>query len=643
MSPPPRMPTKPRNRPSLLLGCSRLAAARIACFYPVARVATITTQYPHLAPAASGPLTTGNGTRSPPPSNHTPSSVSLGKRCLVEILFDEADPVASTSFKVCVLSDVQIPNTLEENLITTSTLNLWYDLSGVCSEAPSQAPNCDDRVAVSCNDIRKFCRLFQYLDLPRLAAIIECRRITGTSNTKASKELGISLHECSHTCPGYSSVLVFKRIIRKRRSVHASDDTESAKIVSTEKEADANMLSCPCDDTAAFVAHYTQLSMAELNSIAHVHLVGDVPKKPAMRQELIRHSCGDECPGQGNRLLFSRIPRKRNGPFKVIERSSLPADAMGVDGPTIESMDNLRIMPVAFTNDIVVDIEDGTHFCSAYLLNKNFEFAEIVTDMHTSSLAKLVSYFSHFSVEHLTARATSQCHGVTVPRSKPLLEEYILEHQCDVLCPGHSQTLLFKRIRKHRNGLFLPRSVQTIRDRERARKLTFNANSAKRKSVGAPTGQTVKQAARAALTAAEKEFPYIATASDRYGTAVEWQDTMHPPRWLPIPCAIGPGKQLLKCAHRAKKTLAEVRQPVDLMANFQYYARDELPPDVKAAFDGASMYDIMMVAKSRATRITHLFKKNKKTSNPGSQGYSQSNVAIFAQDVEAVRTVLPLV
>ncbi|KAJ7279779.1 hypothetical protein C8J57DRAFT_1221419 [Mycena rebaudengoi] len=112
-----------------------------------------------------------------------------------------------------------------------------------------------------------------------------------------------------------------------------------------------------------------------------------------MRQELIRHSCGDECPGQGKRLLFSRIPHKRNGPFKVIERSSLPADAMDVDEPTIESMDNPRIMPVAFTNDIeVVDIE-----------------------VHASSLANLVSYFSHFTVEHLTALATS--HGVTVPRT----------------------------------------------------------------------------------------------------------------------------------------------------------------------------------------------------------------------------------
>ncbi|KAJ7244500.1 hypothetical protein C8J57DRAFT_1725629 [Mycena rebaudengoi] len=64
----------------------------------IAPIATITTQHPHPALAASGPLTTADGTCSPPTTTHTPSSVALGKRCLVEILFDdEADPVASTS------------------------------------------------------------------------------------------------------------------------------------------------------------------------------------------------------------------------------------------------------------------------------------------------------------------------------------------------------------------------------------------------------------------------------------------------------------------------------------------------------------------------------------------------------------------
>ncbi|KAJ7211840.1 hypothetical protein C8J57DRAFT_1604712 [Mycena rebaudengoi] len=144
---------------------------------------------------------------------------------------------------------------------------------------------------------------------------------------------------------------------------------------------------------------------------------------------------------------------------------------------------------------------------------------------------------------------------------------------------------------------------------------------------------------------------------------VEWQDYTHPPRWLPTPCAVyahdttahlltteypldddltllqnpslpaetlpttynleaydgailcperlidGTRKSIMRMCAPCRKTFGDFRQPLDAMANFQYYAHDELPAPVKAAFDGASMYDIMMVARLRATRITHLFKK----------------------------------
>jgi hypothetical protein len=88
--------------------------------------------------------------------------------------------------------------------------------------------------------------------------------------------------------------------------------------------------------------------------------------------------------------------------------------------------------------------------------------------------------------------------------------------------------------------------------------------------------------------------------------------------------------------------LKKKKQLVNAIANFQYYGRDELPAAVKAA----SMFDLMMVSRSRATRITHLF--NRKPNTPQyntrddfSQRYSQGNVAIFAQDVPTVRTFLP--
>ncbi|KAJ7088627.1 hypothetical protein C8R44DRAFT_836058 [Mycena epipterygia] len=58
------------------------------------------------------------------------------------------------------------------------------------------------------------------------------------------------------------------------------------------------------------------------------------------------------------------------------------------------------------------------------------------------------------------------------------------------------------------------------------------------------------------------------------------------------------------------------------------------------------MYNIMMVAKARATRVTHLFSEKTKKELPDeftavSQRYSKGNVAIFAQDVASLRTILP--
>ncbi|KAJ7021408.1 hypothetical protein C8F04DRAFT_897453, partial [Mycena alexandri] len=95
-----------------------------------------------------------------------------------------------------------------------------------------------------------------------------------------------------------------------------------------------------------------------------------------------------------------------------------------------------------------------------------------------------------------------------------------------------------------------------------------------------------------------------------------------------------------------KNVMKKRHQPLDALANFQYYARDELPPDVLEAFQSASLYDLMMVARSRCTRVTHMFCDNPDARGwekvrSLSQGYSKGNVAIFPQDVKSVRPLLP--
>ena len=85
------------------------------------------------------------------------------------------------------------------------------------------------------------------------------------------------------------------------------------------------------------------------------------------------------------------------------------------------------------------------------------------------------------------------------------------------------------------------------------------------------------------------------------------------------------------------KYLKKQKQPLSSLANFQYYARDKLPPSVKEAFANASMFDIILVARCRATHIADLYSKKWGSPIYGYpsemlQSYTKGNVAILPQD-----------
>ena len=106
---------------------------------------------------------------------------------------------------------------------------------------------------------------------------------------------------------------------------------------------------------------------------------------------------------------------------------------------------------------------------------------------------------------------------------------------------------------------------------------------------------------------------------------------------------LGPINMCRSC----KNTLVEKKeQPKDSLANWHYTGFDELPTEVRKAFESASMFDIMMVARCRATRITQLYAKKKGSTNyrqdpTESQRYDRGNVSIIPQDVASVRPLLP--
>jgi hypothetical protein len=63
--------------------------------------------------------------------------------------------------------------------------------------------------------------------------------------------------------------------------------------------------------------------------------------------------------------------------------------------------------------------------------------------------------------------------------------------------------------------------------------------------------------------------------------------------------------------------------PIDAPANFQYYAHSELPPDIAVAVHEASIFDVMLVTRVRATHVSFLLTEKKGCSaDPRSfQGY----------------------
>jgi len=88
------------------------------------------------------------------------------------------------------------------------------------------------------------------------------------------------------------------------------------------------------------------------------------------------------------------------------------------------------------------------------------------------------------------------------------------------------------------------------------------------------------------------------------------------------------------------------KQPLDSLANFQYYRYEALSDEVREAFDHATTFDIMMVACARATRITHLYSSKTEGPMAGSDPemsklYNKGNVAILPQDSVELWNALP--
>jgi len=97
------------------------------------------------------------------------------------------------------------------------------------------------------------------------------------------------------------------------------------------------------------------------------------------------------------------------------------------------------------------------------------------------------------------------------------------------------------------------------------------------------------------------------------------------------------------CRH---ELVALGRQPLDSLANFQYYGHEALSDEVREAFSYATTFNIMMVAHARATRITHLYSSKTEGPMAGSDpeiswSYNKGNVVILPQESVELQDTLP--
>lgn len=98
--------------------------------------------------------------------------------------------------------------------------------------------------------------------------------------------------------------------------------------------------------------------------------------------------------------------------------------------------------------------------------------------------------------------------------------------------------------------------------------------------------------------------------------------------------------QDMSVCDKCLSSLNNGKQPLNSLANHQYYGLSSLPPDVEEAFRTSTMMERQLVSACRATSISCTYKADKHSRGPR-QRYCQGNVAIIPQDICSLRRILP--
>lgn len=82
-------------------------------------------------------------------------------------------------------------------------------------------------------------------------------------------------------------------------------------------------------------------------------------------------------------------------------------------------------------------------------------------------------------------------------------------------------------------------------------------------------------------------------------------------------------------------------QPRDALANWQYYAIERLPEDVRIAFEQSTVHERQIIAACRATTVSYIIEQHRGGDPDAPQRYCKNNVAIIPQDIGRLNRLLP--
>lgn len=312
--------------------------------------------------------------------------------------------------------------------------------------------------------------------------------------------------------------------------------------------------------------------------------------------------------------------------------------------------------------------------------------SQIVVACH--DLALLMEH-TMFSKNNLIMIA--RCHGVyaSAYQNKSQIKEELLRHSQNGCTPLCMHTVyVFRAIRRERRG---GRVVASSRS-EKGKTMPSNAVE----SVLDQTREDVYDVGDGDQS--DMAFPQMCPLDRRMEIVSEFQAYMNEANWVYVPCAVcgqrkypaevsphdfetfpfhlltnddipdhlsptsydferygraflcalalqspfegGPIEVCTKCS----KALEKGKMPPDAIANYQYYAHECLPDDIKRAFAECSVHERQLIAGCRATNVSYTYQVAENDSGVrklARRRYTKGNVAIIPQDLTRLADVIP--